>query len=215
MVGKDHFTSLYSPAKARAFTKRNIKAAWAATGLLPFNPDRILRHTPAPFAKSFVSKVVEVQSNVVGAAPATPVTTEGLASLYNLIKQDACTFDETSRQRLQRHVQKLASAAHISFAERALLQNQTLFLSRMNKEAKKRQSTKSVVLGKAKVMSYEDLNEARAKRVARDEANKGKERCGRKRKGLAPEPDTVDCRILETCDPCTAVHHTSKKICSM
>ncbi len=47
-VGKEHFTSLYSPAQEKAFTKRNILAAWAACGLFPFNPDRVLRKTPKP-----------------------------------------------------------------------------------------------------------------------------------------------------------------------
>ena len=39
-IGKKHFTSLYSPARERALTSRNIKAAWAASGLFPFNPDK-------------------------------------------------------------------------------------------------------------------------------------------------------------------------------
>jgi len=62
-------------------------------------------------------------------------------SLHNPIKQDAHTLDETSIQRLQRHVQKLANAAKISFAERVLLRDQIRFLSSMNNEAKVRQST--------------------------------------------------------------------------
>ena len=91
--------------------------------------------------------------------PVTPVSAEALMSLHNLIKQDAHTLNETSIQRLQRPIQKLANAAQISFAERALLQDQNQFLTRMN-EAKVRRSTKSVVVGKAKVISYEDIDEA-------------------------------------------------------
>jgi hypothetical protein len=79
---------------------------------------------------------------------ATPVTAEAVASLYDIITQDAHALDQTSKQRLQRHVQKLASAAQISFAERALLQDQNRFLSGMNSEAKDRRSTKSQVLGR-------------------------------------------------------------------
>jgi hypothetical protein len=56
----------------------------------------------------------------------------------------------------------------------------------MNNEAKVRRSTKSVVLGKAKVMSYEDIEEAREKRAAK-EVIKGKGNCGRKRKSAALE----------------------------
>jgi len=47
-IGKEHFTSLYSPARKIAFTPKNIKASFAASGLFPFNPDRVLRSMPAP-----------------------------------------------------------------------------------------------------------------------------------------------------------------------
>jgi hypothetical protein len=117
------------------------------------------------------------------------VSAEGLASLHNLIKQDAHTLNGTSIQRLERHVQKLANAAQISFAERALLHNQNQMLTRMNNEAKVRRSTRSVVLGKAKVMSFEDIEVARAARAAKD-AIKGKGKRGRKRKSAALEAES-------------------------
>ena len=103
----------------------------------------------------------------------TPVSAEALISLHNIIKQDALTINETSISRLQRHVQKLANTAQMSLAQCALLDNKKQLLTRMNNEAKVRRSTKSVVLGKAKVMSYEDIEEARIKRAAKD-ATKGK-----------------------------------------
>lgn len=94
-------------------------------------------------------------------------------------------------QRLERHVQKLADATQISFAERALLYDQNQMLVRMNNEAKVRRSTRSVVLGKAKVMSFEDLEVARAARAAK-EAIQGKGKRGRKRKGTVLEAEKVD-----------------------
>ncbi|KAL5319208.1 hypothetical protein ACEPPN_012257 [Leptodophora sp. 'Broadleaf-Isolate-01'] len=58
----------------------------------------------------------------------------------------------------------------------------------MNNEAKVRRSTKLVVLGKAKVMSYEEIEEARAKRLRRSlQKGKGKGKCGRKCKNLELE----------------------------
>ena len=98
----------------------------------------------------------------------TPVSAEGLTSLHNLIKQDAHTLNETSTQRQQKRVQKLANAAQISFAENALLRDQNQFLTIISNEVKVRRSTRSIVLGKARVMSYEDIEEARAKRAAKD-----------------------------------------------
>src|SRR5450432_2328611 len=76
----------------------------------------------------------------------------------------------------------------MSFAHRALLDDENQLLTRMNNEAKVHRSTKSVVLGKAKVMSYEDIEEARAKRAAKDAA-KGKGKRGRKRKSTTQEAD--------------------------
>ncbi len=207
-VDKDHFTSLYSPARERAFTKRNITAAWAASGLFPFNPDRVLRDTPKPSAQLNAPKANEIK---VGSCTrddmlqtlVTPVSAEALTSLHNLITQDAYTLNKTSIQRQQRHVQKLANVAQISFAERALLHDQNQFLTRMNNEAKVRRSTNSVGLGKAKIISYKDIEEARAKRAAK-EIIKGKGKRGRKRKGAAlegdkpePEPELEVTRMIE------------------
>jgi len=47
-IGKEHFTALYSPARERAFTSKNIMAGFAASGLFPFNPDRTQRYVKAP-----------------------------------------------------------------------------------------------------------------------------------------------------------------------
>jgi hypothetical protein len=69
----------------------------------------------------------------------------------------------------------------------------------MNNEAKVRRTTKSVVLGKAKVMSYEDIEEARAKRAAKEEATAGKGKRGRKSPALeadAPEPKAPVVRMI-------------------
>ena len=127
----------------------------------------------------------------------TLVLTEGLASLYNLIKQDAHTLDRTSIQRRERHIQKLANAAQASFAERilldaerALLYDQNQMLISMNNEAKVRRSTRSIILGKGKgkVISFEDIEVARAVRAAK-EVMKGKGKRGRKRMSAALEAD--------------------------
>lgn len=50
-IGKEHFTSLYSPARSKAFTPRNIKASFTTTGLFSFNPNRVLNIIPKPPAE--------------------------------------------------------------------------------------------------------------------------------------------------------------------
>ena len=184
-VGKEHFTSLYSPARDKALTSRNIKAGWIKAGLFPFNPDRVLRDMQKPLAELTVPKADEMK---VGSCPQdeilqTPVTVEALTSLCSLIEQDAYTFDETSKLRLQ----KFANAAQMSFAECALLEAENQLLFQQNDERKRRKSSKSTIVGKAKVMSYEDIEDARAKRAAKEEATAGKGKRRRKRKSSAPE----------------------------
>jgi hypothetical protein len=90
-------------------------------------------------------------------------------------------------------VQKLANAGQRSIAYCALLDEQNQLLTKINSEAKVRRSTKSVVLGKgkAKVMSYKDIEEARATRAAKD-AMKGKGKRGRKRKSAALEAGELE-----------------------
>jgi hypothetical protein len=88
------------------------------SGLFLFNPDRVLRAMPKPSAQLTVVKADEMkvgsclQDKVLqtSVTSVTPVSAEALTSLYNLIKQDVYTFNETSVQCLQRHVQKLANA---------------------------------------------------------------------------------------------------------
>jgi hypothetical protein len=106
--------------------------------------------------------------------PVTPKSAEAVASLHNLIQQDTMMLDGMNKQRLQKHLQKLTNAAQLSFAERALLQDHNQFLIHMNSEAKARRKTKSEVLRTARVISYKDLNKARADRAAKKAAKEAK-----------------------------------------
>jgi hypothetical protein len=72
-------------------------------------------------------------------------------------------------------------------------------LTRMNNEAKVRRSTRSIVLGKAKVMSFEDIEVARAARAAK-EVIKGKGKRGRKRKSAALEADEPEPEVARMTD---------------
>lgn len=201
-IGKEHFTSLYSPARAQAFTERNITSAWAATGLFPFNPDRVLGCIPRPPAQLAIPKAagaagasaqVEVAQAIV--TPITLLTTEDVQSLFNRIKQDVDTLDEPSKRGLLRLAQMMAKATRVAFAERSLLQDHNRFLSKINGEVKARRSAKSLVLGKAMVMTYEQLEQSRAKPAADAEAAANKTKRRRKCKGSALEGGALEVTV--------------------
>jgi len=102
---------LYSPAKEKAFTPKNIKAGFAASGLFPFNPDKVLKSMPAPLAEPAILRTDEVRvgscwQNVKPQTPVTPVSAEAFVSLQNLIIQRyAYALDKTTKQNLARHLQ--------------------------------------------------------------------------------------------------------------
>jgi DDE superfamily endonuclease/Tc5 transposase DNA-binding domain len=101
-IGKQHFTYLYSPVRERALTKRNILAGWKASGLYPFNPDKVLTDAPKPATKPTIPtlKTCKIDLYPQDDVLQTPVTSEALTSLHNLIKQDAYAEDKMSKQRL-------------------------------------------------------------------------------------------------------------------
>lgn len=146
-VGKERFTYLYSSAREIALTTRNTKVGWAATGLFPFRPEKVLRKTPKLPAELITSAGVKPVGSCpqvrISQTPMTLVRTDALTSSHNTIKQDA--VDQPSKMRQQRCIQKLTRAAQISYAECALLQDQGRLLSEVTKEVKVRRSTKLVV----------------------------------------------------------------------
>jgi hypothetical protein len=90
-VNKEHFTAIYSRARERGMTRKNILADWAKTGLFPFNSSRILRDIVRPDAPLTIQVPFEVECTQNGAVqmPVTPVSSEAVTQLLSLIKQDS------------------------------------------------------------------------------------------------------------------------------
>ncbi|KUJ06162.1 uncharacterized protein LY89DRAFT_662461 [Mollisia scopiformis] len=120
--------------------------------------------------------------------PTTPVSAEAFMSLHSMIQQD--TSNETCMTRVQRRVQKLANASQKAIAYCALLEHEKQLLKKINNKAKVRRSTQSTILGKSqgKVISFEDIEAARAARAAKDIV-KGKGKRGRKQLKTKPKPE--------------------------
>lgn len=178
-IGKQHFTYLYSPARQTAFSPRNIRAAWAGAGLYPFNPARVMDQIPKPVTESRPTASNTTNNGYNAASrttpphsPSTPQSTDAVASLHNVINGEIQILDAACTGRLRRYVQKLTDATQLSFAERTLLQDSVRFLSEINNEAKVRRSTNSSKIGTARVMSFEDLESARAERAVKEAAKR-------------------------------------------
>lgn len=214
-IGKQHLTGLYGPARGVAFTWKNVLAGWSKRGLFPFGPQRVLMDMEKPLdavepmipgIESGAPIVQHVTSPLSPTAltPVTPVSAEAFMSRLDLIvRGNARTLDKIDKGKLERHLQKPAKSAQTSIVRGNLQQDRVQFLLKVNNEAKVRRSTKSIVLGKAKVMSFEDLVKARTKRAEKETNDLAKYRRsrGRKRKDGTPEScvsdPVIDARCIE------------------
>lgn len=182
-IGKQPFTCLYSPARDAAFTKRNIIARRSKGGLFPPNPQRVLKDMEKPPAEPLQAAGALILgprgsehdvpaprvAPTAPVTPVTPVTAEGFASLCDLkLERDTHALKYAEMQRLQRDLQKLTKAAQSLLVWGTLQEEQIQFLRQTNDEGRARRAEKSLVLGKARVMSYEDLEAARADRVQKE-----------------------------------------------
>ena len=98
-IGKQHFTLLYSRARAVAVTPRNIKSSWSKSGLFPFNPDRALREIRKPQEGAFspqTDTIPESNPPLCDETLQTPITSYYLSSLRSKIEQDIDGLDGLS-----------------------------------------------------------------------------------------------------------------------
>jgi DDE superfamily endonuclease len=183
-VGKQHFTFLYDQARNAALTPRIIKSGWFKTGLFPFNPDRVLNGIQKPQVEEIVQQTANMPTDLPSYDDMlrTPVTWENLACLRTKIEQGAA-LNSPSRHRFQ----KLANAAEKAFADRTILLDENRLLFEQNNEKTSRQSARSTVIGKARVMSYEDIVHAERKRAAKQEVTPGAIRSSRRPQNSKPE----------------------------
>jgi len=209
-IGKQHFTLLYSRARAVAITPRNIKSSWSKSGLFPFNPDRVLGEIQKPQegALSPRTDAIPESNPLCDETLQTPTTSNNLSLLRSKIEQDTDGLDDLSRFRLQ----KLSNAAEKAFAERSLLDDNRLLFTQ-NNEKVSRKSARSTVVGTAKVMSYEDIVNAQtnpdakaARRISR--RKKSAPTAGKEKRSLFQDVEKAEeeIRSLGLANYCSVLH---------
>jgi hypothetical protein len=171
---------LYSRAREAAFSMTNITSAWKKTGLVPLDRQRVLSTiSRARIDPSIVAAVAPGSETFSpGDVQQTPVTSETFAALRCLIEGESCHLD----QRHQHWMAKALNAGEWAMAECGLLSDEKQALMQQNCEKKIRASTRSTVVGTAKVMSYQEIVEAqrgqgtKPSKVGKRQIAKGKDR---------------------------------------
>ena len=182
MIGKQHFTLLYDRARTKAFTPRNVLSGWSKTGLLPLNPDKVLKDILK--LEPPVTLDAEVEHNTCSIVQLdqleTPMTSKSLLALCKKIDRTIAQGERLDRSSILQ-IQKLANAAENAFADRAILLDENLLLFEQNNERNTRKSIKATAVGSAKVMSYEDIVEAQRQRDIKDASTDSVPKRGRGR----------------------------------
>ena len=101
-----------------------------------------------------------------------PVSAEAMTSLLNMIKQ--ISSDETSRRYEERLQQKIATTTQTFLAKNGFLENPNRTINKINNQDKVRRSTKSKMLGNARLMSFEDLEKVCAERIVKETVKEAK-----------------------------------------
>jgi hypothetical protein len=185
-VNKAHFTLLYSRARDIALTSRNIRSGWSKTGLFPFNPRKVLdgmQEVPVNPATTGVASTVTLplQPSLSPTSLKTPTNLVSLATL-----QSKLTERSVHCESVDLYLQKFINAAQRAFAERELLRQENDTLVQQNNEKNTRKHIKERKIGDAKVMTFEDIVEAR-KAWERTEAERERKRAEKEAKAIEKE----------------------------
>jgi hypothetical protein len=160
-IGKGHFTELYDKAR-KIMTEPIIRAAWSRSGLVPFNPDKVLKEIQKPPTENR-HPTIRIEENRALSFPEiiqTPTTLQDLTLLRQKIEQAGDSPGGPSKL----CVEKISNAAEKALAISALLSELNDDLRQQNDERKCRRSARSTVVGNARILSYEAILEAEKRR---------------------------------------------------
>ena len=180
-VGKQHFTLLYDRAHQIAITPHNIRSGWSKAELFPFSPGMVLRDMPKPQQVANYYEQTPTREEICprpNSPLKTPTTAMFLDGMLCKAEPHFATADDDTRL----YVRKVANATKRAFADRALAWNESQHLTTQSNEKKARDAVRSTVVGKATVMSYPDIVEARQQRDRKlaNKASRGKGKTKRK-----------------------------------
>lgn len=193
-VNEAHSTLLYSRARDIALTSRNIRSGWSKTGLFPFNPRKVLdgmqEVTVNPTSAGIAPTVtLPSQPSLSPTSLKTPTNIISLAAL-----QSKLTERPDRTEGADPYLQKIINAAQRAFAERELLRQENETLVQQNNEKKTRKHVKERKIGDAKIMTFEDIVEARNV-WERAEAERERKRAVKEAKAIEKEKADAEKQI--------------------
>lgn len=179
-IDKVDFLKLYRLAKQDAITPLNIQKAWAATGLLPFDPQVVLKHFPQKQSEQYEQYNVTIR-------PTTPP--EAIISYTSKNGETKIAITPTNTLQIQQLLRrattegieqvevlkKVSKAACLAMAERTIQSTTTNELLELNRRKERKTNRTKGNWGNARVLNQEVIDQRKA-----DAADKFKEKNAQK-----------------------------------
>ena len=153
-IDKTDFLELYRLAKQDAITSTNIQKAWAVTGLLPFDPQIVLKHFPLPpdtpqqpERSTTPPKGIITRLNKDGKTRVA-ITPANVLQVKQLLREVTAEGVE-----LEEVVQKVSKAACFAMAERTIQSATANKLLELNKRKERKANRTKGNWGNARVMN--------------------------------------------------------------
>lgn len=200
-INKLDFQALYREARTTTFTQNNINSGFMATGLVPFNPDRVLSklhvlmRTPSPSAQ-FMPTLVEQRWE-----PETPHNTAELQLQTEAIKTLIRYRTQSPPSPTVRAVNQLIKGCEMAMHSSILLAIENKDLRAANEKVKKKRGIKRSYVGRGRVLTSAEVQETQNQTV------------------ISPEVPNVVVQSLETrviirasrlCSICRSPDHTAR-----
>jgi hypothetical protein len=200
-ISKDEFLPAYYQAHIQAITEKNVRSSFLATGLVPFDPERVLSRlnpivrTPSPVptegSSSWESK--------------TPQTLKDIKRQGKHIQEQRRLRTNTSRSPSDTAFQQLLKGFEVAVHERAILQAEVAALRAENNHQKRKRAQRRTIVAKGGTLTVGE---------AQDKIYIPQLEQQIQRELPQPEPRTTEAepskRAPRQCSLCASTAHTAR-----
>jgi hypothetical protein len=199
-IDKPDFLAAYHAARTEAMTLANVQSSFAATGLVPHDPERVLSKlhaqlkTPTPPSTSHAANA-PANANTQSWAFETPHDTAQLALQANAIKRTALPTPTN------RALDQLVKGCQLAMNSAVLLAEENRQLRHENERQKKKRAKKRTFIGNGGVLTMEEG-------IARQDKSQVTNTVPES--GPVTEEASVQTRAPRMCSLCRSLLHTAR-----
>lgn len=195
-IDKPDFLRAFKTARTEAMTLANIQSSFAATGLVPYDPDRVLSKlhaqlkTPTPPSTSHADAPASAQPW----AFETPHNTAQLALQAKAIRCTAADLPTPTNRALD----QLIKGCQLAMNSAVILAEENRQLRHENKRQKQKRAKKRAFIATGGVLTIQEgLDRSQDTNIVPES-------------GVVPEEATVKTRAPRTCSMCRSLLHTAR-----